>query len=56
MLRRMDPGKYNEIIIRSDVWQRDPLATIEATFGAVPALVGVPHVRFDSANRQSPFS
>ena len=47
---------YNEVIVRSDVWRRQPTATIEAAYGSAPRLAGVPRVRFNLQNRRAPFS
>lgn len=47
-------GQYNEIIIRSDAWRRDP-KTIEAVWGGVN-VQDYPHVNFDPSNKEAPFS
>ena len=53
-----DPGSgtYNEVLIRSDVWRREgPVSTIDATYGNVQRIAGIPHVTFNLGH-SSPFS
>ena len=45
---------YNEVVVRSDPWRRDPFGSIDATYGTV-RMSGVPHVRLDLRNRHAPF-
>jgi hypothetical protein len=47
---------YNEVILSSAAWQRNPALAIDAAFGSARGPSGTPHISFNAHNRNRPFS